>query len=106
MSSMKPSEWAMLVLLSVFWGGSFFFTEIALRGFQPFAIVFLRVVFAAIILAVVVFLGKPFALTPAQRWALAMTILPLYVVLTGMSGSVLRASGAGLVHPMERNAAP
>jgi hypothetical protein len=38
MSSMKPSEWAMLVLLSVFWGGSFFFTEIALRGFQPFAI--------------------------------------------------------------------
>jgi drug/metabolite transporter (DMT)-like permease len=54
---MKPSEWAMLVLLSVFWGGSFFFTEIALRGFQPFAIVFLRVVFAAIILAVVVYLS-------------------------------------------------
>jgi drug/metabolite transporter (DMT)-like permease len=47
---MKPSEWAMLVVLSVFWGGSFFFVEVALRGFQPFAIVFLRVVLAAIII--------------------------------------------------------
>ncbi len=56
MSSMKPSEWAMLVVLSVFWGGSFFFIEVALRGFQPFAIVFLRVVLAAIILTVVVYL--------------------------------------------------
>lgn len=58
MSSMKPSEWAMLVVLSVFWGGSFFFVEVALRGFQPFAIVFLRVVLAAIILTSVVYLGR------------------------------------------------
>lgn len=57
MSSMKPSEWAMLVLLSVFWGGSFFFVEIALRGFQPSAIVCLRVVMAAIILSGVVYLS-------------------------------------------------
>jgi drug/metabolite transporter (DMT)-like permease len=54
---MKPSEWIMLVLLSVFWGGPFFFAEIALRGFQPFTIVFLRVVFAALILVGVVYLG-------------------------------------------------
>jgi len=57
MSSMKPFEWAMLVVLSVFWGGSFFFVEVALRGFQPFAIVFLRVVLAAIILTGVVYFG-------------------------------------------------
>jgi drug/metabolite transporter (DMT)-like permease len=57
MSSMKPSEWAMLVVLSVFWGGSFFFIEVALRGFQPFAIVLLRVVLAAVILTGVVCLG-------------------------------------------------
>jgi drug/metabolite transporter (DMT)-like permease len=55
MSSMKPTEWAMLVLLSIFWGGAFFFTEIALGGFQPFALVFLRVGLAAIILLVVVY---------------------------------------------------
>jgi len=56
MSSMKPTEWAMLVLLSTFWGGSFFFVEIALRGFQPFALVFLRVTIAAFILLVVVYI--------------------------------------------------
>jgi drug/metabolite transporter (DMT)-like permease len=53
---MKPIEWGMLVLLSVFWGGSFFFVEIALRDFQPFLIVFLRVTLAAVILLGVVFL--------------------------------------------------
>jgi len=52
---MKPAEWAMLVLLSIFWGGAFFFTEIALGGFQPFALVFLRVSLAAIILLGVVY---------------------------------------------------
>jgi len=53
---MKPTEWGMLILLSVFWGGSFFFVEIALRGFQPFLIVFLRVTLAASILLGVVYL--------------------------------------------------
>jgi drug/metabolite transporter (DMT)-like permease len=52
---MKPTEWAMLVLLSIFWGGAFFFVEIALRGFQPLALVFLRVTIAALILLIVVY---------------------------------------------------
>ena len=56
MSSMKPNEWGMLILLSIFWGGSFFFVEIALRSFQPFSLVFLRVTIAAIILLGVVYL--------------------------------------------------
>lgn len=56
MSSMKPTEWAILVLLSIFWGGSFFFVEIALGGFQPLALVFLRVTIAALILLVVVYI--------------------------------------------------
>ena len=47
MSSMKPPEWGMLILLSIFWGGSFFFVEIALHDFQPFTLVFLRVTLAA-----------------------------------------------------------
>ena len=55
MSSMKPTEWGMLILLSIFWGGSFFFTEIALRDFQPFTVVFLRVTLAALILLGVVY---------------------------------------------------
>ncbi len=56
MSSMKPTEWGMLILLSIFWGGSFFFTEIALLDFQPFTLVFLRVSLAAAILIGVVYM--------------------------------------------------
>lgn len=68
MTSMKSSEWAMLAVLSVFWGGSFFFIEVALRGFQPFAIVFLRVVLAAIILTGVVhFSGRRLPASP-RMW--------------------------------------
>lgn len=50
MASMKPIEFGMLILLSIFWGGSFFFVEVALRGFDPFTLVFLRVAIAALIL--------------------------------------------------------
>ena len=56
MSSMKPTEWGMLILLSIFWGGSFFFVEIALRDFRPFTLVFVRVTLAALILVAVVYL--------------------------------------------------
>ena len=45
------------MILSVFWGGSFFFVEIALRDFQPFTLVFLRIAIAALILLGVVYLS-------------------------------------------------
>lgn len=57
MSTMKPAEWGMLILLSIFWGGSFFFTEIALHDFQPLTVVFLRVTLAALILVGVVYIS-------------------------------------------------
>ena len=47
---MTPSEWGMLLALSVLWGGSFFFTGVALMELPPFTIVVLRVGLAAIIL--------------------------------------------------------
>jgi drug/metabolite transporter (DMT)-like permease len=47
---MTPLEWAMLIALSILWGGSFFFTSVALTGLPPFTIVALRVGIAAIIL--------------------------------------------------------
>ena len=50
MSSMKPKEWWLLIILSVFWGGSFFFVEVALLDFEPFTLVFLRIAIAALIL--------------------------------------------------------
>ncbi len=49
-STMGKTEWAMLLALSVLWGGSFFFVEIALNAFPPLTLVVLRVFFAATIL--------------------------------------------------------
>jgi drug/metabolite transporter (DMT)-like permease len=47
---MSPSEWGMLLALSLLWGGSFFFTGIAIKALPPFTIVTLRVGLAALIL--------------------------------------------------------
>ncbi|MBO9471796.1 DMT family transporter [Endozoicomonas sp. G2_2] len=48
--SMGSREWAMLVALSLLWGGSFFFVEIAVDALPPLTIVLLRVGVAAIAL--------------------------------------------------------
>ncbi|MFI5013414.1 MAG: DMT family transporter [Hyphomicrobiales bacterium] len=52
--AMNPIEWAMLIALSVLWGGSFFFTGVAVRELPPLTIVVLRVGVAAVILNVVI----------------------------------------------------
>lgn len=43
-------EWMLLALLSMVWGGSFFFVEIALRELHPLPVVFGRVAAAACVL--------------------------------------------------------
>jgi drug/metabolite transporter (DMT)-like permease len=44
---MGPLEWALLIALSVLWGGTFFFAEVALDEIRPLALVFARVGIAA-----------------------------------------------------------
>ncbi len=68
MTAMRPREWGMLLLLSIIWGGSFFFVEVALRSFQPFALVFLRVAIAALILTAVVYAGGKRLPSAARTW--------------------------------------
>ncbi len=48
--TMTPLEWGMLLLLSLFWGGSFFFVGVAVKELPPLTIVALRVSLAAAIL--------------------------------------------------------
>jgi drug/metabolite transporter (DMT)-like permease len=48
--TMTPPEWAMLLVLALFWGGSFFFVGIAVKELPPLTIVALRVSLAALIL--------------------------------------------------------
>ncbi len=52
--SMGTTEWLMLVVLSVLWGGSFFFVGVAVSELPPLTIVTLRVGLAAVTLWVVV----------------------------------------------------
>jgi drug/metabolite transporter (DMT)-like permease len=47
---MNGSEWLMLLLLSVLWGGSFFFAGVLIKTLPPLTIVLLRVGLAAVIL--------------------------------------------------------
>ena len=53
-NSMGLSEWFLLILLSILWGGSFFFGEVALSELQPFTLVLGRVSIAALILNLIV----------------------------------------------------
>jgi len=81
MSSMKPTEWGMLMLLSIFWGGSFFFTEIALRGFHPFTLVFLRVTLAALVLVGVVYIS-------GQRLPGSLSVWGAFAVMGALNNAI------------------
>jgi drug/metabolite transporter (DMT)-like permease len=48
--AMTPREWGLLLLLSLLWGGSFFFVGVAIKELPPLTIVASRVVLAAAIL--------------------------------------------------------
>jgi len=56
--TMAGREWLLLIVLSILWGGSFFFAEVALRELDPFTIVFGRVSIAAVVLFSFVYLSK------------------------------------------------
>jgi drug/metabolite transporter (DMT)-like permease len=47
---MTPLEWGSLLILSVLWGGSFFFNGVAIRELPPLTFVLLRVGLASVIL--------------------------------------------------------
>lgn len=50
---MGRPEWAMLMILSVLWGGSYFFAKVALAEVGPLLLVLLRVAIAAVALGVI-----------------------------------------------------
>ena len=54
---MGPVQWGLLITLSLLWGGSFFFAEVALPGFPPLTLVVGRVGLAAVALWFVLLLS-------------------------------------------------
>ena len=57
-TAMGLNQWLMLITLSILWGGSFFFVEVALNDLPAFSIVAFRVVISAAVLWAVVFMLK------------------------------------------------
>ncbi len=55
---MGPKEWGLIILLSILWGASFFFVEIAVKTMTPLTIVLCRVGWAAIALHGFIFFTK------------------------------------------------
>lgn len=51
---MSRADWLRLILLSLLWGGSFFFVEIALTGLPPLVVVWARVTIGAVCLGLIV----------------------------------------------------
>lgn len=63
--AMGATEWGMLMLLSVVWGGSFFFVEVAVAELPTLTIVFSRVLMAAMALwGIILVTGRPVPRAP------------------------------------------
>lgn len=64
MPTMSRTTWSLLILLSLLWGGSFFFISIAVQDLPVFTIVWLRVAIAAAVLwGVIALTGQQIAWT-------------------------------------------
>lgn len=66
--TIQPIDWILILLLSVIWGGSFFFIKITLADYQPLTIVWGRVTIAAMLLLIWVYLSGQKMPRSAQLW--------------------------------------
>jgi drug/metabolite transporter (DMT)-like permease len=84
-------DWYLLVLLSVLWGGSFFFAGVAVRELPPLTIVLARVAFAAILLTPVMWAhGTRFPSTiagwkPFFVMAVLNNVIPFSLIVIGQT---------------------
>ena len=67
-SAMSPRAWWLLIVLSVLWGGSFFFVEVALTALSPLVLVTCRVGIAALALVVFFALSGRSLLANLRHW--------------------------------------
>jgi drug/metabolite transporter (DMT)-like permease len=97
-------SWAMLLLLSLVWGGSFLFIAIAVKELEPLQIVFARVVIAAVFIVPVHFILQGRIPTDRRIWIAAggmsimNNIIPFTLItwgqqfITGGLASVVNAT--------------
>jgi drug/metabolite transporter (DMT)-like permease len=84
-------DWSLLAVLSVLWGGSFFFNSVALRELPPLTLVLMRVALAAIILLPILRIYRirfPASLSGWQPFfvvALFNNVLPFSLIVIGQT---------------------
>lgn len=89
--SMTPYEWGLLITLSILWGGSFFFQEVAVRELPTFTIVFSRVALAAVILFLVARLMGTVIPLSLEAWlaffgmGLLNNVIPFTLIVWGQT---------------------
>lgn len=88
---MGAQEWAMLLILSVLWGGSFFFIGVAVKELPPLTIMMLRVGCAALILNLVVRLMGQWMPSDPKVWlafggmGLLNNVIPQTLIVWGQT---------------------
>ncbi|MEM6986101.1 MAG: DUF1015 family protein, partial [Pseudomonadota bacterium] len=87
--TMDRVDWALLLVLSLLWGGAYFFVGVAVRELPPLTIVFLRVSIAAcVMLPVVWWMGQ----SPPRRVDAWLPFLGM-----GLLNNVLHRAQVGVV---------
>ena len=73
-SRMTAQSWGLLILLSIVWGGSFFFNEILLRELEPLPLVLGRTAIAALMLLAIVY-SRGYRMPTAPRLWVAFFVM-------------------------------
>ena len=90
-TSIDARDWSLLGLLSILWGGSFFFNGVVLKELPPLTVVFLRVALAAIMLLPLLWLYRirfPDGLSgwrPFIAIGLLNNVLPFSLIVVGQT---------------------
>ena len=91
MKRLGPAEWGLLLLLSVLWGGSFFFQKLALAALPPFTVLLCRVGLAAAALGIAGRAARyrlPRSLddwAPVAVMAILNNVIPFSLILWGQT---------------------
>lgn len=90
-TSIDSRDWLLLALLSILWGGSFFFNGVVLKELPPFTLVLLRVALAALMLLPLLWLYRirfPSGLAgwkPFIAIGLFNNVLPFSLIVVGQT---------------------
>lgn len=74
---MEAQDWGVLILLSILWGGSFFFLEVLLKTLPPFTIILARVGFAGLLMLAMLYVTGKHMPWGGKLWASFFTLAAL-----------------------------